>query len=279
MRGDAEVNMTILVDNRAEDGLAQEHGFSLYVDAGGYRILMDTGQGAALAGNVRRMEIALGDLDALVLSHGHYDHTGAVEMVLSAAGDAVVYCHPGVVWPRYAVRDGESRPIYMAHETMTALDHLPSRRLTWVSTPMQLSAHCGLSGPIPRVTDFEDAGGPFFLDPEGHRPDTLLDDMALWINTAEGTVVCTGCCHAGVVNTLRHIRRLTGGAPIRALVGGFHLVNADARRLRETIAALAAFDPACIVPCHCTGEAAVSALAEAFGDKVQQGAAGQTLVF
>ena len=134
----------------------------------------------------------------------------------------------------------------------------------------------GLTGPIPRRTPYEDTGGPFFLDPDLRHPDPIEDDLALWIRTYEGLVVCVGCCHAGLINTLDHIRRLSGVSRIRAVIGGFHLVNADTQRLAQTVNVLADREVDRVVPCHCTGDPAIRALENALGDKTLRGAAGQT---
>jgi 7,8-dihydropterin-6-yl-methyl-4-(beta-D-ribofuranosyl)aminobenzene 5'-phosphate synthase len=199
---------------------------------------------------------------------------------VAAARDVTVYGHPGTVWPRYAIRDGVCRAIHMPHASMAAIDALPSERMHWVSQPVRLWEAFGLTGPIPRKTPFEDPGGPFFLDPEGRRPDAIDDDLALWVETARGVVVCVGCCHAGVVNTLSHVQELNPGARIRALIGGFHLVNASRRRLDQTVAVLRDLDIELLVPCHCTGDDAVKTLTDALGPRrLSPGAAGNTYRF
>ena len=137
----------------------------------------------------------------------------------------------------------------------------------------------GLTGPIPRLSGFEDTGGPFYLDPEGTIPDPIEDDMALWIATDRGLVVCLGCAHAGVVNTLEHIIRLTGTDRILAVIGGLHLMSAGQERLDRTVTALRRLAPDRLFPCHCTGDAAAAFLTEALGERVGRAAAGMTLGF
>jgi 7,8-dihydropterin-6-yl-methyl-4-(beta-D-ribofuranosyl)aminobenzene 5'-phosphate synthase len=129
------------------------------------------------------------------------------------------------------------------------------------------------------LTACEDTGGPFFLDTGAHRPDPIDDDLALWIDTPTGLVVCVGCAHAGLVNTLVQVQRLTGGRRVRAVIGGFHLVNADQERLDRTIEALRTLAPDEIMPCHCTGEAAIRTLVAAFGERCGPGAAGMRRTF
>ena len=266
--------ITILVDNRGAPGLVTEHGLSLHIRTAGHNLLFDTGQSDACTINSRILGLDLGEIDAIVLSHGHYDHTGGLAQVLGLARRAEMYCHPAAVSPRYAVRDHQPKPLHMPRPSMAALDRLPEERLHWVQQSMQLAATIGLSGPIPRQTACEDTGGPFFLDTGGQRPDPIDDDLALWIDTPTGLVVCVGCAHAGLVNTLVQVQRLTGGRPIRAVIGGFHLLSANERRLRATIDALRTLAPEAIIPCHCTGEAAVAALSAAFGERCHPGHAG-----
>lgn len=117
------------------------------------------------------------------------------------------------------------------------------------------------------------------LDRQGLRPDPIADDLALWIRTAGGLIVVVGCAHAGLVNTLCHARHCNDAMPIRAVIGGFHLLNASPRRMQRTIDALRQFSPQIIVPCHCTGDDAVAALHAALGDRVSPGAAGSRYVF
>jgi 7,8-dihydropterin-6-yl-methyl-4-(beta-D-ribofuranosyl)aminobenzene 5'-phosphate synthase len=272
-------NITILVDNQAGEHLESEHGFSLWIETENKHILFDTGQGCALTANASSLDIDLSKTDILVLSHGHYDHTGGMAQVLQQAGHTHVYCHSGVTQPRYSIHNGSARAIQMPHASMLALDKVPEERMHWVLEPMFFSPKIGITGPIPRTTSFEDTGGPFYLDPAGRRVDPIIDDMALWMATDQGVVVCVGCCHAGLVNTLNHVRQLSGQVHIRAVIGGFHLLNSGNERLEHTIAALRSFEPALVVPCHCTGEHATAALHDALGKKVMPGAVGVTYCF
>ena len=272
----ADVRITILVDNLVTKGLQPEHGFSLWIEVDGQRILFDTGQGPALASNAPNLHVDCSRADHIVLSHGHYDHTGGLPHVLARATEVHVHCHPGVAQPRYSIGAGTARPIKMPRASSAALDHLPEERLHWVLAPARLNERVGLSGPIPRTADCEDTGGPFYLDPEGLRPDPIEDDLALWIRTGKGLVVCVGCCHAGLINTLEHILRLNPGESIHTVIGGLHLLNAGNERLQRTISVLRTLSPDQVIACHCTGEHALAMLRENLGAMVSQGAAGRT---
>jgi len=267
--------LTILVDNLAGPGLRAEHGFAALVEVAGRRVLFDTGQGLGLVENAARLGVELGVADTLVLSHGHYDHTGGVPHFLARAPAVEVHAHPAALGPRYALRDGVAKSIAMPKGARSALAR-HAGGVRWTTRPAQLAPGVGLTGPIPRGTGYEDTGGPFFLDEGGREPDPITDDQALWVRTARGLAVVAGCGHAGLVNTLRHALALSGESRLHAVLGGFHLNQASEVRLARTMADLQALSPDLIVPCHCTGEAAVERLGRTFGERVVRGRAGMT---
>jgi 7,8-dihydropterin-6-yl-methyl-4-(beta-D-ribofuranosyl)aminobenzene 5'-phosphate synthase len=279
MKTTPTMKLQILVDNHAEAGLASEHGLSLWIETGERRMLFDTGQGQLFQKNAGKLGVDTGVADLLILSHGHYDHTGGVADFLQHSRDSHIFCHPGVVVPRYAIRNGLSNPIHMPHVSIAAMNKISSQRLHWVQEPLFLSDNIGLTGHIPRETTFESTGGPFFLDQGGTRADPIADDMALWIRTEKGVVVIVGCCHAGLVNTLNYIQQLNNPMRIRAVIGGFHLTGAKPQRLIQTVNALKSLKFDQLIPCHCTGQAAVDLLCSTFGDRVTPGAAGRQFQF
>ncbi|NLX19053.1 MAG: MBL fold metallo-hydrolase [Desulfobulbus sp.] len=271
--------VVILVDNTGVDGFATEHGFALWVEADGMSILFDTGQGGALSANAGRAGIRLSSAEHVVLSHGHYDHTGGLDTVIHQAHNCTLHCHPGAVFPRYAIRNHDVRSIQMPRRAMTVLDRFPQERVHWVQQPALLKNGVGLTGPIDRKTVFEESSGPFFLDQSGYRPDPFDDDLALWIRTEQGLIVCVGCAHAGLINTLLQAQRQNNGMRIRAVIGGFHLISADPDKIEMTLQALRKLEPDLIIPCHCTGEVALASLCRAFGDRCRPGAAGLEVQF
>jgi len=180
--------------------------------------------------------------------------------------------------PRYSIHDGSAKPITMPGTARSALESLHTG-VHWTTRPLELAAGVGITGPIPRVTEYEDTGSHFFVDPEGKQRDSILDDIALWVHTDRGLVVIVGCSHAGLVNTLRYALRLSGAPRLHAVLGGFHLAAASEARLDHTRDALQELAPAMIIPCHCTGDAAVGKLRRSFGGRVVPGAAGAVFRF
>jgi len=262
------IRVTILVENTVNTrGLLAEHGLAFYIEAGPKRILMDAGQTQILSQNARKLGVSLETLDAIVLSHGHYDHIGGLKELLPLASSARVFLHPNALNPKYTRdKDGTSRAIGMPVEIADAIRNRSSL-VTWTTGVTEIHEGVFMTGQIPRTTPYEDVGGRFFLDDACTRPDPLADDQALFIESQQGINVLLGCAHAGVVNTLQYIQQVTKGKPIHTVMGGMHLLAASPDRIAQTIAALRQMGVRRIGPAHCTGCAATAALWTAFPGK------------
>lgn len=275
-----EVEVVILADNAANaPELSTEHGLSMWVTVDGKRILFDTGMGVVLPGNTAALGIDLNRTDAIVLSHGHFDHTGGLPHVFEQGKAPTIFMHPEVVRMRYGcLHTPPHKPIGMRPEIAESLS-ARSTNIVPTTKPTQVADCVWITGPIPRHTSFEDIGGPFFVDEECHVNDPITDDQAMWIETAKGIVVLLGCAHSGVVNTLDYIAELTGVRELHAVIGGMHLLNASVERLEATIDALNRYQVRLIAPCHCTGEAPSSLLAERFPSQYVRVGAGSRFIW
>ncbi len=266
--------LTVVVDNTAKEGLVSEHGYALHLEGPEGNILMDTGQKDALLPNMASLGIDPEKISTIVLSHGHYDHTGGVADILKHNRNIEVYLHAGVFQPRYSL-DGEKPTIVkMPLVAMESVMHHPDVRTHWLTRPVALTKNIGITGPISRENEYEDTGGSFYLDPEGHEIDTIKDDVAMWLHTPEGLVICVGCCHSGLVNTLNHIIARTGESRIAMIIGGLHLLHASSQRLEKTVEKLREFTIGRIIACHCSGENAVAYLNDNLDTEVSAGYAG-----
>ncbi|MCW5552018.1 MAG: MBL fold metallo-hydrolase [Verrucomicrobiae bacterium] len=272
--------ITVLVENSVHRrGLKAEHGLSFLIESGGRRVLFDTGQTELVLENAGTLGCSLEDLDAIVLSHGHDDHTGGLAAVRHRSPNTRVFLHPAAMQPKFSgSTPGVARYIGMPEASRQAVAGI-GKNLVVTQTHQEVIQGVFVTGEIPRRTDFEDVGGRFFLDEQCQQPDPLMDDQALYFPTAEGVVVVLGCAHAGVVNTLLHIEQLVEGAPLRAVLGGMHLLNASPERLADTVEALRRWNVPLLAPAHCTGLVALARLWESFPGRCAAADVGSRFVF
>ncbi len=275
-----EVKITILSENTSErDDLAAEYGLSMWIEAEGASILFDTGMAGAFAVNAEKLGIDLSKAVHLVLSHGHFDHTGGIPLALDHAPEVIVHLHPDATNPKYLFGGvGNSLPIGMPGPSLEAVKNKTSRCMFHTDVT-RLSEHIFLTGPVPRRTAFEKIIEPFTLDAEGKVPDTVPDDQALWIETGEGLIVVLGCAHAGAVNTVEYIKEKSGLKRIRAIIGGMHLTGAGQETIELTAQAIGSWGAGLISPNHCTGDAACSYFRERFSGIYRQSASGTVFTF
>jgi len=243
----------IVVDNCAVPPLAAEHGLAIYCrHDDGRRFLFDTGAGTALAVNLRYLHIIPQTIPAVILSHGHNDHTGGI----AEMRHKVIFYHtPEIMSSHYSRHPGKTtRTLTMPPEARNVLKQA-KRRI--INTFTEISPGVWLTGPIPRISG-EDTGGPFFTEENGGAVDNINDEQAVFF--ADGGTLLQGCCHAGIINTIDWCRKNLPDCRIRRIIGGLHLLNAGEKRLQETVAALKAGGIEELHLMHCTGGNAVDYL-------------------
>lgn len=272
------------------DALRAEHGFAALVTVTHrqreHRILFDTGISPdGLVENMRRLELAPADIETIVLSHGHWDHVGGMDGLVRELGSVglPVFIHPEAFRRRRLALPGRE-PLEIPAPGRGALQGAGFEIVEQRAPSFLLDGAVLVTGEVDRTTAFEQGLAPTHQAlREGHwRPDQLvLDDQALVVHVrGRGLVVLTGCGHAGVVNTVRHVRRLTGVDDLHAVVGGFHLNGPRFEPLiGPTCDAFAGLAPDYLVPAHCTGWKATHALAARFPDAFLQSAVGTRFVF
>ena len=259
---------TLVEDTASAAGLLGEHGLSFWVEYGNQRVLFDTGQTDLLVENAKLLGVNLAKAEAIVLSHGHYDHTGGLAAVLDIAPRAIVYVHPAALWPKFVLKSHETQAIGMSDFTKEVIRaHVQDERVVWTEEPTEVIPGLFVTGSIPRNTDFEDVGGAFFVDENCNEADILPDDQAMFFDTSRGLVVLLGCSHAGVVNTLDYVVKLTGKERIYSVIGGMHLLSSSQERIERTISVFREYDVQRIGLVHCTGANATQQISNAFPDR------------
>jgi 7,8-dihydropterin-6-yl-methyl-4-(beta-D-ribofuranosyl)aminobenzene 5'-phosphate synthase len=277
----AELKVTVLSTMLADSGIG-EWGYAALVEVDGRKILFDTGaRPDTVLINARELGVELGDVEEVILSHHHGDHTGGLLTLRNTFKDA----NPDAL-SRVHVAAGFFLP-----GTTGFRPNLAAERLAWEAAGITFIVHDGpaellpgvwLTGPVPRHTDEANypPGGQVQL-PGGPAPDIVQDDQALVFDTADGVVVLTGCGHSGVINIVDYARELTGAQSALAVIGGLHIFNASDARIDWTGEQLKVNGVRYLLLGHCTGVESALRLRDVAGlsrATAGYGATGSTFV-
>ena len=259
------MKLTVLVDNTTiiDRYFLAEPALSLFIDDGGVRVLFDCGYSDIFLKNAAKMGIDLLDLDHLVFSHGHADHTWGVEPLMRAFSVAGiegqphrrprVTAHPDLFDTRLETGMGEIG-------SLISVEKLGGHFTVALSKePVQLTERLWFLGEIPRENDFE---APVPVGTRGGAPDWVMDDTALAWKGKEGLVVITGCSHAGICNIVAHAKKVCGEERIQDIVGGFHLISPSPKQLDGTLGVIKGLNLPALHACHCTDFISRKALAD-----------------
>ncbi len=262
----------IIENNSSRKEIGHEHGLAVLVESRNQQLLFDTGQSGMVAANAALMNIDLARIDTVVLSHGHYDHGGGM-FLFSQSRPRIIIADKMALRPRFAVHPGKT-----AGEIGINMPKELKNKIDIQAEPVEIIPGVIFLGVIPRYYDFENTGGPFYLDPSGREADPLTDDSALLIATDSGPILLAGCAHSGICNIIRYAADVGGINMFRAVLGGMHLLNANRIRLEKTVKIFQDFAVSEVGPCHCTGEAGRTALAAVY-QKFLSCSAGTILEF
>ncbi|MHA1270954.1 MAG: MBL fold metallo-hydrolase [Candidatus Helarchaeota archaeon] len=281
-----KIKLRILVENSVyKSKLMAEHGLSIYLngildDGKQFKILFDVGQlGTALINNIKNLKLDLKDLDGIIFSHGHYDHTGGLELFLKNYNDNVrIFCHPDIFKQKFTIRRNEKREIGFPFNKKE-IESMGGRFII-SQKPQTIIDNIYTTGEIKRETSFEKVPNRFHMLNENHMVhDNILDDLALIVQTKSGIIIITGCSHSGIINTIEHCLKISSHKKILGLFGGFHLIDSTYEKIKLTIENLKKYDIDLIGACHCTGIYALRSLINEYLDKFRVCSTGVELVF
>lgn len=271
---EAPSNIMVTRANPVKDGYIKssviaEHGFSALVkvsdDAQEHTLLFDFGYSPeGVAHNMDVLEVDAAKIEELALSHGHMDHTGGLEAIVKKIGRKLkIFLHPFALnGNRYLKFTEDFKLMFPDFKSETLINAGLIINATKEPAPM-IDGYAAFLGEIPRKTAFE-PGMPLatYSDESGEHADSIMDDSSVvFILKDKGLVILSGCAHAGIINTINHAQKITGIDKVHAVIGGFHLGNANADAvLNPTIDALKKIAPDFIIPCHCTGRTAIMAM-------------------
>ena len=265
-----KISITTLSENTAGGGnVLAEWGLSILAETGETNVLLDTGQGISASYNASILGIDLRKVDRIVISHGHFDHTGGLQHVLRQMRKGVeIIAHPDIWAAKYARGQGDTYRYIGIPFQREELEGLGAR-FNLTTKSVKITDDIMTTGEVPMVTEYEqiEPNRFFVKEDSGWKPDELPDDQAVIIKTEQGLVVLLGCAHHGIINTLYHAQKLTGVKEINTVLGGCHLVGASEERVWLTIAALQELDVQRVGVSHCTGLPAAAIIAQELGDR------------
>lgn len=287
------MRLTILVDNYVNSQkLKAEHGWSALVEADNEKILFDCGQSDLVLDNAKVMGIDLNKITKIVLSHGHFDHTGGLLAVLKYLNRNIdVYAHPlafGEKFSKYRGFNGFNESRYIGIPEKMEVYEKKQARFFLSKEPVRISDSIYLSGQIMAGSVDNEAaavntGGresPFFIKKDNvFTADPLLDDISIFIKMPGLLLIVTGCAHSGILNILKKAGEMNLIDDELAIAGGLHLSGADEQEVDNICRELGKYDIRMIMPAHCTGINAFVQLRNSFGDRCISGRAGKVLEF
>jgi len=259
--------LTILADNTVpgKSDLLGEHGFSIYLETSAGNYLFDTGKGKTIVHNANLCRKDLSAIKAILLSHGHADHTGGLPEVLNYHSEVAVWAHPDIFLDRFRL-DAKGRKTYGGIPFYKGYLEKKGARFAFNTDPAQLAPGIHLTGAVPRLTEFETGDmANRFAERNGETvKDLIADDQSLILNTPRGLLLVLGCAHAGMINVIKQAVQLTGVDRIYAIVGGTHLDFVEDSQVEKTIDALGEYSIEHLMPSHCTGARVTARLSAEF---------------
>lgn len=273
------MKMHILTDNRAKKrGFLAEHGLSLFIEHENTNILFDTGQSDVYLRNADQMGVDLDRTGCIVLSHGHYDHSGGLVFFPGSDHFPKIYVHETAFEKKYALNpDGATYREIGIPWSCDKHENIKSN-LVLTKRNTQIAPGIHLCGEIPSTVAFEGVPSGFYCgDGADKSLDMMKDEQMLVCDSEKGLSIFLGCSHPGVVNCLNYAIKLFPDKKIHTLVAGMHLDGISPLRLQMTIQHMIDLDIQTVIPLHCTGIFAICEMKRFLGDRCLPLCAGDSL--
>ncbi|MGK0466079.1 MBL fold metallo-hydrolase [Clostridium sp.] len=259
---------TLIEDNPSADiRLCNEHGLSLYMEIDGIKILFDTGKSGDFIRNAEILNIDLNKLDYVMISHGHYDHSGGFRKLVEETSNSYkLIVGEDFFNNKYEVIEGDNYK-YLGNSFNKEYIHDNKIAIKYIKQDIYYITENIMVFTNFKKNDFELPNKRFQIkEDEKYILDDFHDEIVLVLKCESGLIVVVGCSHVGIVNILESIIERTG-LPIYGIIGGTHLIEADEQRLNKTINYLKEKDIQIIGISHCTGEKAAEEIKRQFGER------------
>jgi len=271
------MEIRVLVENVVyNQGLYGEHGLSFLVKEGGVKILFDTGQTDNIIKNMAALKETIEDIDYIVLSHGHYDHTGGLKYILEKNKTAKVLLKRAALDEKVSTSTGKERDISFPMRNM--YNEYPNE-FVFVEDIYDISENIKIIANIDKKYEFEDDEKKLFVRKEKLEKDEFNDELFMTIINKERLNVFTGCAHSGIINILHTAIDINKMDKIGSIIGGTHLKGKSDERIIQTLKELDKIDFMNMYVCHCTGIEEYVYLKSKFGNKVDYAYTGKTIKY
>jgi len=262
------IKLTVLIEDRPEKEFFTEHGLSLFIEDKDKNILFDTGQSDKFILNAKKLNIDLNKVDTIILSHGHYDHTGGLPGILKIKSNIPIIAHPLAIEGKYSSGGGK------IHFIGIPLKKQWNFQFTKIFK--KVAENIYFLGEIEEKYELPETH--FFKDKEGKEHDTFKDDTSIIIKGSKGISVICGCCHKGLINTIEKAKEYFN-ENIDKILGGFHLKDPKSVLMEDTIEYLKDINPNFLGLSHCTSEEVSKIFLEKFKGKAHIVKTGDVIYF